>query len=126
MQLSDICVGLELAKQLRDAGYPQESLFYWEIHESLEEKGDFSGARLVTHIYPKSVAYAMNTYAAPTASELGEQIKGHVLPYWNHGTGWQIKQLKGEYHRCNSEADARAKLWLTLKHQGLLSTKEEK
>ena len=29
-QLQDICVSLELAKELKEVGYPQESLFYWE------------------------------------------------------------------------------------------------
>lgn len=65
----------------------------------------------------------VNTY---TSSELGEMIFRYtmVLPFYNPGLGWQIKQLKDEYHRCKNEADARAKLLIHLLENKLITAEE--
>ena len=68
MKLTDICVSLELAKELKEAGYSQESLFYWgdSISEGkyiLKRKGYFLPSDLRKEL----------PISAPTVAELGEK-----------------------------------------------------
>lgn len=123
MTLQDICTSLELSKQLKEAGYQQEdSLFYWNEVGSLEYADHETWVGYTTDI------------AAPTAAEIGERLpvnfscnKGsrmwvcrhwwgeHPNPLRNQesGTHWHMEKDKGE-------AEARAKMWLYLKKEGLL------
>ncbi len=159
MQLNDIVVSLELAKQLKEAGYPQESsLFYWvrgidqpvsynkdyvpeptsweiTIWKNLLENYFLIGDGENTNFYLESImAYDQHyldvyeIFAAPTASELGEQLKEHDIDYWYSYPDWRLKLHKNSTSdgRSEKEADARAEMWLYLKYQGLLTTIEEK
>lgn len=128
MQLQDITTSLELSKQLKEAGYPQDSLFYYHIFESKAwEKG-----AIKTELRPAlqtnmTLSIRLNesswkrrdVISAPTASELGEALRGNEfnLPEMYTGHHW----IQAEYGVLeDSEANARAKMWLHLKENGLL------
>lgn len=163
MQLSDICVSLELAKQLKEAGFPQESLFMWG---QLAFSGDF----VLKHrtAFLKSDVRGGLPFAAPTSGELSEHLPEIVLiknqafrlvvdmdknrrwfvnyvayqpvqnaegycdlsvfekdasffDIWTDNFGMTGLHLRAE----KSLAEVFGHTWLYLKHQGLLSTKEE-
>lgn len=94
MQLQDITVSLELAKQLKKVGYPQESLFYWVKMKVVESRGNYS-EKIVWQVcklidgseyvlidnyiyvapgYDSELCNPLEVIAAPTASELGERL----------------------------------------------------
>ncbi|MEA2056838.1 MAG: hypothetical protein U9O78_04030 [Patescibacteria group bacterium] len=100
MTIKDITTSLELAKQLKEAGYPQESLFYWVVSESKHLKSSFhnwkkqlnedylreSGKWIwykTTKIYTNfdenipvqgDRCNIIGKYSAPTCAELGEVL----------------------------------------------------
>lgn len=128
MNIKNHVVSLELSKQLKISGYPQQSFFYWAAI------GDSWTLR--SPDYPKRPAGEI--VAAPLASELGEQlpmeIEKHGLLYELHickNTEWgewycnysriEKTELLGYGRQDKSEADARAKMWLYLKQEGLLT-----
>lgn len=132
MKIEQICVSLELAKKLKEAGYRQESLFGWV--ENLN--GDFS----LVGIRPdrnKQINKLMDWYSAPTASELGEALPSRIINKDEFGyLIIQKLQLSNRYNISyismeeleisqafidKSEANARAKMWLYLKEKGLLN-----
>lgn len=124
MQLSDICVSLELAKQLKEAGYPQESVLRWHYYGSGKEwavvQSGFSDL-LINHAQKHSRlenAKESKWIAAPTAAEIGEQLRcgDFEMPYMFDSQWAQLKYgiLK------KTEANARAKMWLYLKQNNLL------
>lgn len=144
MTLQQICVSLELAKQLKAEGYPQESLFTWNVgiescHPNLvvtNEKG-FDRTNRFFHFY-----------AAPTASEIGEQLPKRItasaklsnsssrdvpreymlIMGYNNGKYFLRYRIVEDYLgytpeiNDDSEANARAKMYLYLKIKGLLTS----
>ena len=123
-------VSLELAKQLKEAGYPQEGLWWW-CEERMREDGKVVGVKIYegdVALTRKYNAPELNIWVAPTVAELGE-----VLPYWVwSGRGHDGNGKAVSFH-CKSlmvtsyptfkrltEAAARAKMWLYLKKEGLL------
>jgi hypothetical protein len=132
MRLEDIVVSLDLAKELRDSEYPQETLFFW--YEGLERDGsvydyvECSGQEAIKNV---------GTYAAPAASEIGEQLKIFPMIDYAYHAGVWISQIPRDESRTptwtpaftgESEADSRAKMWLYLKQNNLLlpSSQENK
>lgn len=143
MKLTDICVSLELAKQLKEAGYSQESLCHWvdtdddgEFTLHLDDEWDTvsgewgDGSSISEH----------KNFAAPTAAKLGEQLpkvistkdqkfyfsQSHYgfLAIWaiNYKNAASNKLLKDSLLGENgeTEADLRAECWLYLKQHQLL------
>jgi len=127
-KLEDVCVKLELAKKLKEAGYPQESLFYWvdtdddgDITLHLEDEwstvsGEWGdGSSLKEHQH----------FSAPTASELAENIGEHILWFRAMGrtlkNGWYIvvDSIEETQVYGDSLADVLANLWLWLKEEKL-------
>lgn len=86
MTLQQICVSLELAKQLKEAGYPQKSLFWWAPPDRSDIKQHISA-------YP-GLRPEM-AIAAPTASEIL-----NILPcrIWVNGTHYEITLFKADKH----------------------------
>ena len=71
---------LELCKELKENGYPQESLFYW-VHDSSwwgkeNEWKIFNSGHVLTNDFTVGKDCGI---AAPLASEIGEQLPEHVL-----------------------------------------------
>lgn len=94
MKLTDITTSLELSKKLKELGFPQESLFSWQIHEKNDGVCD-EIAEIVKIVYPKTPAWEFNYYAAPTAEELLEWLperiehdgKFYFLTFWKRQSG---------------------------------------
>jgi hypothetical protein len=146
MTLDNIVVSLELAKELKENGYPQDTVFAWS--ERLKGTGHtwdpYDGTGKYEVIPNTSSEHPLDhKYAAPTASEIGGQLPEYVSDDWflemykdrsnskdeewylvryvdNDGIG--STEIKVGFNEpC--EANARAKMWLYLKRNRLL--KEE-
>lgn len=127
LELEKQVVSLELAKQLKDAGFPQETLFYWI-------KDDFSlkVSVIIFDDIADDLTYDVNGFkvAAPTVAELGKalQSKDYAFFLWGY---WlekrdcfdlvcetaDRKEIINET-RADTESDARALMWLWLKKDG--------
>lgn len=71
MKLTDICVSLELAKQLKEAGYSQESLFSWYNSNYTGNKDLDSWS---VHQSNKPCGGLKNVCAAPVSEEISAQL----------------------------------------------------
>ena len=107
------CVSLELAKEMKKLGFEQVSEFYWFYSEQ-EEK-----YKLVKKGY---ICDWKESYSAYTVGELGD-----MLPKWAYSykknKRWiceesDCQQL--ELTLSNTEADARAKMLIYLKKEGII------
>ena len=140
MKLEEQVVSLELAKELKEAGYSQnDSLFYWvdiPLTPFLVMKC-CRGYVDVTTGAPVNLSKLDELVAVPTVAELGEIIGNNCNEwaqgwndsgcFWqfrfgNRGSGNMIEGLGISFHALDSdtEADARAKCWLYLKKKGLI------
>jgi hypothetical protein len=132
MKIEEQVVSLELAKELKETGYPQDGLFCWvpnvpgnEISHRLRSLGD--GETLEDN----RGTYGRDVYiAAPTVAELGEQLPVYFSSYKTHGEQggpWYCKGfLSKQVEEGQSEANSRAKMWLYLKSHSLLNEREGK
>lgn len=129
MSKESICVSLELAKQLRDGGYPQECLHYW---------GGIDRMTIwCSHVIEQMpLEKRFQWIAAPTAAEIGEklphQIKTKEGNYWSFNSikinGWTFScsYESSDHHKTlcsevgDTEIEVRAKMYLYLKKEGLL------
>lgn len=111
-KLQNHVVSLELAKKLKENGFPQTTLCHWvEIYNKGKmqvffddhwdtisgEWGD--GSTIADHV----------NYAAPLATEIGE-----LLPFNNTLPFWQFIEPSLAIPRGDTEANARARVWLHL------------
>lgn len=114
MDIEKQVVSLSLAKQLKEAGYPQEGVWWWYttgISDGVFISGydDFHKYNIIC--------------VAPTVAELGEALP-KTVEYYHSIMGWRTEYwypksiVRVEY--ADSEADARAKMWLYLKKNNLL------
>lgn len=125
MTLENHVVSLELAKELKENGYPQDdSLFYWWFNgkewfvaiktDSWSQLHNMPSPLKLDRMLPKGTAFP-----APSNTELLKK-----LPVFTRGekTGNDWYQCShGQIHFSNeNEANARAKMWLYLKKEGLL------
>jgi len=99
------CVSLEMAKRLKDAGFPQEdSCWYYRLDEFdnitilLNPKYDTLEKRLIEDRI--AAGHPLRYFAAPTVGELGEMLPHLVYTYTTED--------------MRNEADARAEMWLYL------------
>ena len=85
---------LELAKKLKEAGYPQEGIWVWEYCEAIvsNQGGEYESWRLTgdDRWQLKSVRYCQcldsyrdnkNDFIAPTVAELGEKLPSMIDNY---------------------------------------------
>ncbi len=119
-------VSLELSKELKKAGYPQEGLWWWNWSTEIEYtpdivQGDFA---------PMGIDKAVT----PTVAEMGEALPYRLrLPkddYWlwqtklkHGGTEIRYKTPNGSHFnpiQADTEANARAKMYLYLKKEKLI------
>lgn len=125
--LNEHVVSLELAKKLKEAGYPQESLFYW-----WDIKRDRLCSELPTGDYDKN-----NYISAPIASELLEELPRFIgdkeaLLYLTKAddhyiSGYMTKSSYLEIKKVGKTAsESLGNLWLHLKQQGLLTKDQER
>lgn len=124
-------VSLELAKKMKELGFPQQSLFWhWE---------DTHGEKMYRGLHnsqPHNPKGGWTTYSAYTVGELGDMLPKkcpehdgnlQIIPSFNGG--WLVGY--GDHMNFNgchveddkTEADARAKMLIYLVEKGLLDTK---
>ena len=130
MKLESQLVSLELSKQLKEAGYPQKGLFWWVHHYGIDSCESYKW----TLFYQKDEDDKVNEHiVAPTCAELGKKLPAWLSneedtltltcdksdKYWGiFYSGFKHKQFY--YQEANTEADARAKIWLYLKKEKLI------
>ena len=144
MKLQDQQVSLELSLQLKEAGYKQEGLWWWveEEHERFNVCQFLTCKEKVTDskfckkhsnkddymLLDRGMAENIcgENFVAPTVAELGEALPVGVQSWRRFNNEHKPK----EYYKChyqqgdfrydcdaNTEADARAKMWLYLKKE---------
>jgi len=121
MKLEDQIVSLELAKKLKEVGYPQEGLWWWNINEII------SSPRL--NFYTIIAKEGQDDFiVAPTVAELGDRLKNITLvsffPYYIKNKNVWHTGFKESNINDNTEANARAKMWLYLKENKLAKESE--
>lgn len=105
-------VSFELAKQLKENGYPQNTEFYW-----WEDKNDEYTTRSELCFGKPIYLNDINVYAAPLSSELGEELRKYLLRnIWSS----EIKEAIDNCGLMIDECDNRAKMWLYLRKNGLI------
>lgn len=133
MELSNQVCSLELAKQLKELGVKQESLFYWakdggiadwEI-KSANELKEIVGDGWTWLEEGLSSGCALSAF---TVAELGEMLPEYVnenqFNSWKIENQWHITYSTREkwWHRevSETEADARAKMLIYLLENNLI------
>jgi hypothetical protein len=149
MDIEKQVVSLELAKQLKEAGYPQnDSLWVWAICDEImggpmyrreKRQDEFLLLRRELDNCRTTQELLVAEYAAPTVAELGEALPDalqakitkteYELYIQKRPNYWYviyvfysgcIKDTTLHYTTAPTEADARAKMWLYLKKEKLL------
>ena len=130
MKLEEQVVRLDLAEQLKKASYSQNGLWWW--HLGTDKKTWYVTEK------EEGMIWVEDNYScciAPTVAEMGEAILRLVNEfsqgwndsgdYWNfhagnRGSGAMIEDIGMTFSASDedSEADARALLWLQLKKRG--------
>ncbi len=132
MKLEEQVVSLDLSKQLKVAGYPQEGLYVYGSNLTPVKKSHYTLiARDRRGEYPNIFNH---TIVAPTVAELGEKlskkryVSGRTESYWVEkdklGIWWCASIDDPDLEKgvtADTEANARAKMWLYLKKEKLLT-----
>ena len=126
-KLQAICVSLEWAKELKKAGYPQESLFYWSVETTSKELLKTLGVKRWKPTITDSKKemdgdVSTEKIAAPTSTEIGEELPREIETTWRG----RVIYHPGTNHFENSdtEANARAKCLLYLLKNGIIKSNE--
>ena len=117
------CISVELAKQMKELGFPQDSEFYWIKFHGQKENELVSRMRLNTYNL-KIMEYL---YSAYTVGELGEMLPNYICSFRSIDRWFcTAKNRDNNEHgdivivSTNSEADARASFLIYLKEEGLI------
>lgn len=127
MPLEQQVVSLELAKELKELGYPQESLFYWKYSNGTLEK--HSGIKIDTELrYGKQPIFenlgTWYTCSTPTVAELGKLIGAGLNTRINmSGEIVVFHTLYESVFTAETEADARAKALIYLLKNKIIELK---
>lgn len=130
-------VSLEISKQLKEVGYPQESSHYWNKpmyekwelinykYEMQEEKFIYASptADEILEILPRQITKNNKTYSLMVFFPVNLSMKDEVrICYqegdWDHGVREESDLLWSEENKII--ADSAAKMWLYLKKEGLI------
>ena len=124
--LSHYVVFLDLAKEMKELGFKQESLFYWWRHKKLPDE-DW---KLDTTYRKESIGHEnLDNFiciSAYTSGELGEMLPEYYYSVHSEVFGWCcFKSTDTKEHQLknfdnDTEANARAKLAIHLKKNGVI------
>jgi hypothetical protein len=144
MKPESICVSLETAKKLKEAGWNKETVFVWGSYaytqdhdyaikletyqEWLERLNSRGSQETSTHLrMPK------NSYPAPTSAEIELPDDFPDLHYWSikkiNAGNWRVELSMFSGHPTGPyltvfentfEVEAKAKMWLYLKERGMI------
>jgi len=127
MKLEQQVVSLELAKQLKELGVKQESLWWWRLYS--DGTGGMDWHLELYNNKDKDKAY--DEISAYTVAELGEMLPYKLDDYWysaNNGSKelWCCWNKHSVYNHAwedtsnaNTEANARAKMLIWLIENGI-------
>ena len=120
------CVSLELAKEMKELRFNQESLFYWikwlDGDIMLKWKWEAEERK-------RQMGRCVEIYPAYTVGELGEMLPKRIEGGWltiEKGVDkWGISYVWGNRHKeysivCDTESNARAKMLIYLKKEGII------
>lgn len=113
MKLENQQVNFDLSRQLCETDYKQEGLWWWN------NQG-------MGHWHIGYYCSDMSEYVSPTVAELGEELADwQVVTRKINKTEWSCYCVTNFAHTpksqfADTEANARAKMWLYLKKEGLL------
>ena len=124
MKLEEELVSLELSRELKETGYPQEGLWWWTDWRGGYAKGHPSYKKTLKWVIGNEdrARHFENAIVAPTVAELGMALDYYTKSYQGTTGNWYVDWFNEERTRAefaNTEADARAKMWLYLKKEGL-------
>lgn len=144
--MEEYCVDLQMAKELKENGFPQDSEFYWNIHKAgggafpLDDNLNKKFASYQEKVGVNAVCYA--TYSAPISAEILRELPNEVKdPNFDY---YHLKIEKSpindemyfisygitsedrawmEYYNTNDKKleKALAKMWLHLKKEGYIN-----
>ena len=140
MKIEDQVVSLELAKELKELGVKQDSVWVW-IKAPCRDSGYECSLSWLSNLY-------VEHYLAFTVAELGKMLPSGFYSYYDVFDGWtccspwgfcDIPAPNNRMHssdtlwgpcaparqrrywkEAKTEVDARAKMWIYLKREGLL------
>jgi len=124
-----ITVSLEYAKKLKEAGWPQEAVWYWPVHYV---NGHIFA--LATETHPRSENNALDYFAAPTAEEILQRLPEYVgTQFWSiiaeghvrdgrKVMGYTIYYPTKHEEWSDTLANAAAAMYCHLAENGLLPT----
>ena len=111
---------LELSKKLKEAGYKQEGVWWWVW------AADNGWLLWSFRTHSTDIKQSMTHFVAPTVTELGERLPETFTTY-RKGKSWFMGRIIGSDLRkvpiavaMDTEANARAKMWLYLKEKELI------
>lgn len=120
MKLEEQVASLELSKELKEAGYEQEGLWWWG--QSYWGDGTMLRWDCVDKKTIETVPFDKG-WVAPTVAELGERLPVYFHSFLGDGM-WHCYKAGAEKtvekQVANTEANTRAKMWLYLKKEKLL------
>lgn len=139
--MKDFCVDLEIAKELKENGFPQESEFYWNIHKAgggafpLDDNLNKKFASYQEKVGMNAVCYA--TYSTPCSDEILKELPKEItqedgifhlnIEYYTSRCEVQYQCFvspKRDYLMNFIEEEtlpnALAKIWLYLKKEGYI------
>jgi hypothetical protein len=126
MKLEDQVVSLELAKELKELGVKQESLWYWCFHKWID-KPDYSACICIVSLSEYRKSYPdewWDRYSAFTVAELGEMLPKQYVSAGGKES-WSCGHVsKQKYKTANTEANSRAKMLIHLIKEGVINVKE--
>ena len=123
MKIEDQVVSLELAREMKELGAEQDSIFWWVKHFK-----SGTNRNIWSLFYSRDENDLVNKYiSAFTVAELGEMLPFNytAIKHISMGIWFGVEFFMGgtaESIEINAktEADVRAKVWLHLKKEGLL------
>lgn len=128
-------VSLDLAKQLKEAGYPQGTEFYWHRRGKDVSENPAYKSRVIDQRTLNTMSDQGSYVAAPLATELLEQLppriegedlevyKGIGGPDYHYYVQYAARRHNEGVLQClgaESLPDALAQMWLWLKKEGHL------
>jgi hypothetical protein len=125
MDLSLQVVSLELARELKENGYPQDGLWDWYCQVGgIVCDTDKRGKWIIRPASERHQGFGLR-FVTPTVAELGERLPEWYSSHRHHHNGYTCDNFKEErkptvFIDANTEANARAKTWLYLKKNNLL------
>ena len=121
MELKNQVTNKDLSIELRDNGYSQEGLWWWEQFDTKAK------------LFYKKPIWSDVTIVAPTVAELGEALPPKCRTWrntnlktkrWTGGISKSVnlkaRPLYVRYAYADTEADCRAKMYLYLKKEKLI------